>query len=479
MAIHEFSIETRREVMVALAHHLGIDRPAPPSESGIAPDETRKVSRMTLRHRDERGHESEVSEWEERDLFGKGVNLEVITRGIELAACRDAAYQFGGDCIYVLAFHGKDHPNRSRFLFKIAGGQEVQHLALAQGNGSNRGGDQPGLAERLMPDILRYVQAKEEMLEKRSTTLWDSVIKTNQHYATVITEYTDREAKIRQIELGAEDHLYEREKKRRDEEESAQMKKDAWNLVKENAPKVMPYVLAAVQRLSKGPQPQRPMQRGYVQPGTPGQDPGFDSWYAGQQQGEQDQPNGHNPGNGHGPSDANEQWYGPGAASPESPDASEARDAGEQAPQPRSASRTEPAGPGPGPQGEAQEDMVGQVRLRVALDAVRFVMLVRGRGQLDSVREALSDDQRAIFDQIAAAGDKADFDSDKDVGMIADLALAFGGAVQADPAAGFRLLGAGDQMIKARARRSVEPAQALLRCLAGEPAWPLDSKPRR
>lgn len=438
MAIHEFSIDTRREVMVALAHHLGIDRPAATSESGIGPDETRRIARMTLRHRDERGHESEVSEWEERDLFGKGVNLEVITRGIELAACRDAAYQFGGDCIYVLAFHGKDHPNRSRFLFKIPGGQEVQHLALAQGNGygSNRGGDQPGLAERLMPDILRYVQAKEEMLEKRSTTLWDSVIKTNQHYATVITEYTDREAKIRQIELGAEDHLYEREKKRRDEEESAQMKKDAWNLVKENAPKVMPYVLAAVQRLSKGPQPpQRPMQRGYVQPGTPGQDPGFDAWY-----GQQAQTNGHQTPS---PSSANEQWYGPGAAEPERPDA---RAAGEPTPEPLSERRTESSEPGA--QVAGQEDVIGQVRLRVALDAVRFVMLVRGRGQLESVRGALAGDQLTIFDQIAVAGDKADFDSDKDVAAIADLALAFGGAIQADPAAGFRLLGAGDQMIK-------------------------------
>jgi hypothetical protein len=449
MAIHEFSIETRREVMVALAHHLGIDRPAPPPENGITQDDSRKISRMTLRYRDERGHETELSEWEERDLFGKGVNLEVITRGIELAACRDAAYQFGGDCIYVLAFHGKDHPNRSRFLFKIPGGQEVQHLALAQGNGygSNRGSDQPGLAERLMPDILRYVQAKEEMLEKRSTTLWDSVIKTNQHYATVITEYTDREAKIRQIELGAEDHFYEREKKRRDEEESAQMKKDAWNLVKENAPKVMPYVLAAVQRLSKGPQPQRPMQRGYVQPGTPGQDPGFDAWYTGQGQAEGHDPtNGRSSTNGHGPSDANEQWYGPGAAMPEGSDPGGTRGAAESDPEPRAAQRDETNVPGP--QAVGQEDMVGQVRLRVALDAVRFVMLVRGRGQLESVRGALTGDQLTIFDQIAEAGDKADFDSDKDVAAIADLALAFGGAVQADPAAGFRLLGAGDQMTK-------------------------------
>ena len=433
MAIHEFLIETRREVMVGIAHHLGIDRPMSAPEGGLAQEDSRRIVRMTLRHRDERGHESEVGEWEERDLYGKGVNLEVITRGIELAACRDAAYQFGGDCIYVLAFHGKDHPNRSRFLFKISGGQEVQHLALAQGNGSGPNNkNEPGLAERLMPDILRYVQAKEEMLEKRSSVLWDSVIKTNQHYATVITEYTDREAKIRQIELGAEDHLYEREKKRRDDEESAQLKKDAWNLVKENAPKVMPYVLAAVQRLSRGPKAGGAMQR----PASAPSDSGFDAWYAGEQQASRAS---RAPHAGRAPREAPpasaenggaEDWYGPtGSAEPDVPAA------GTESPE---------AGTVPTPE---QEEALSRLQLRVALDAARFVMLVRGRGQVDTVRDALSDPQRAIFDQIAAMSEK-DFDTEEDVAQAADLALAFGAAVQSDPAAGVRLLGAADNMTK-------------------------------
>lgn len=448
MTIYEFSLDKKREVMVQLAHHLGIDKPPPMPEDGTraSPDQLRRIARITLHFRDERGHPTKVTEWDKSELYGKqGLSMETLTHSIELAACRDAAFQFGGDCVYELAFHGEHDMNKSKFYFKIPGGQEVQHLAMSSNGHGGRngfGGNEAGLAERLMPDILRYVQAKEELLERRSETLWNSVIKTNQHYASVITEYTDREAKIRQIELGAEDHLYEREKRRRDDDETAQMKRDAWNLVKDNAPKLAPYVLAAWQKIRRGPQspPERPMQRP-PQPGSPGYDPDYDAWASG------------GPTNGfHAPGaqvvdaqivDQSEAWYGP-----------------ENSAGPQGVAEEEPMLAGSVPRRSAQVSQVHEppaaapgaldkIRVRVALDTTKFVMLARGRKKLDAIRGALGEGSALkIFDEVVEAVESADLEVEADVTRVCDLSLAFGASVQTNPAAAVRLLEVTDNMTR-------------------------------
>lgn len=453
---HEFSLDTRREVIVGLSMNLGIDRAAPAADGG--PPE-KKVVRMTLRHRDEHGRETEVNEWSESELYGKGIDVETITRGIELSACRDAAYQFSGECIYVLAFHGKDHPNKSRFLFKIPAGQEVQHIAQASGGGFGmQQKNEASIAERLMPDILRYVQAKEEVLEKSRNQFTESILKSNNQYASVIQEYTDREAKIRQIELNADDHIYERERKKREDEESAEMKRQMMGLIKTNAPKLVPYVIAAVQRLSQGPKSQRPMQpQAYVQPGTPGQDPEYDAWVASQQSARSR------------PEEsavsqeaaASQAWYRSGGAGMRG-GATESREAGAPVRARVEVREASVSGPGPsarvstgegpavgsaGASGSPDSDLE-KIKLRVAFDTARFVMLARGRHQLDAIRSALSDEQKPIFEEVVASADSADLDSEEGVSKAAGLALSFGAAVQADPASGFRLLGSIDNMTK-------------------------------
>lgn len=75
------------------------------------------------------GHESEVSEFGEEDIYGKHISIDSLAHSIELASCRDAAYRPGGDVVYALVFHGKNHPNRSRFMFKVPGGQEIDALS--------------------------------------------------------------------------------------------------------------------------------------------------------------------------------------------------------------------------------------------------------------------------------------------------------------------------------------------------------------
>src|SRR5271156_5001701 len=200
MPTYEFSIQTKREVTVGIAQHLGLDKPAPQKEK-VDDEDWRKIFRMSLRFRDSHGRENEIAEWDERDIYGKGISIDTIVRGVELAACRDAAYQ-GAECIYVLAFHGKDHPNRSRFFFKIFGGQEIQNVVSGP---LGRPGNDASLAERLMPDILKYVQSKEEILSRDRAQLWDAIMKHHQQLSDVVTSYTDREMHIREIELNADD----------------------------------------------------------------------------------------------------------------------------------------------------------------------------------------------------------------------------------------------------------------------------------
>jgi len=66
---YEFSVEVRREVTVGCAHHLGLDKLS--KKDG----DDHKIVRMSLRWRDDRGHEYEVTEWDERDLYAQAVRV--------------------------------------------------------------------------------------------------------------------------------------------------------------------------------------------------------------------------------------------------------------------------------------------------------------------------------------------------------------------------------------------------------------------
>lgn len=414
MPTQEFPIAVRKEVTIGLSHHLGLDRPIP---EGTRPDEDwQRPVRMTLAYRDERGHDTPVTEWDERIIWGKGMGVETLVRSIESAACKDAAFQFNGDCIYVLTFHGKDNPYKSRLMFKIPGGQEVAHLARSAGfdgaGGLKR--EESGIAERLMPDILRYVQGKEEMLMTREKMLFETLIKSNQNYAKIIQEATDRELKVREIELNASDHHYQREKERRDEATSEQMKKDAWELVKKNGPKLIPHLVSALQRLGGG--------RG----------PGILELEQIQAWGQQEE--GREVAEATGESGANGVSGANGANGHKKPRR------GKKSPEGAEVKA------GEGAEGAGEPPLIKQLELRVAFDVSRFVMLVRGRGQEKIIIEALSEDQKKLWDAIASAA-MADL-SEESSEALARYALEFGGAVQADPEIGFKLLGELDEYSK-------------------------------
>ena len=419
MPAYEFPLDVKRHVAVNLALHLNTDKP---DASG---GEKLKISRMQLKHRDDRGHESDVLEWHgHKELYE--TSIDIILRSVEIAACRDAAYQYGGVIVYVLIFHAEEHSNRSRFFFKIPGGQELAH-ATESGPGKREEGS--SFPERIMPDILRYVSQKEEQLDKRSMHLWEMLMKSNAHLSAVVQEYTDNEGKLREIMLNAEDHTYERQKRRKEDERKEKQNAEMWNLIKEGAPKALPVVLSALQRFSAGP--------------NAPYEPGIGDWWAEYQRAQEEKERiSASSGNG-------VAQNGRGARSEErSPE--EVVEA-----EPVAESDVSRGRRGEGaaeisvavepPEGPGRSDL-GPIRLRVAFDSARFVMLAHGRGKLGAVRDALSPEQRKILDDIVTAVSAEDAESDAAVEKISNLAVAFGKAMREDPARGLAAYAALDKM---------------------------------
>lgn len=415
MPAYEFSTPTKREVMVGLAQHLGFDKPAPQKDKVDEEDDWRRIHRMTLRHREGHGRESDIAEWDYKDIYGKGISLDTILRGVELAACRDAAYQFGGECVYVLAFHGKDHPNRSRFMFKIFGGQEVQSLAVSGPLGKS---GEASIAERLMPDILKYVQSKEEILSRDRAQLWDAIMSHHKQLSDVVTSYTDREMHIREIELNADDHAYERLKKRQEDDDAKQMKREGWEMVKEHGPKLLPYIAKMV--------------RGRTEGGIGnGVAPGFEDWFSQQQEAPE------------------QRRRGAGSGSSPQPEAGRNGNGNGSGGRPSaSPSKEDSASESPGPEDSEEPALIEKLKFRVAFDTSRFVMLIRGRGQFEAVRSAFNDEQRGAFDRVVESCEAKDLEEDAGIERTAQAVLVFGMSIMLDDKAQGDVMSALDNMSK-------------------------------
>jgi hypothetical protein len=422
MTVYEFPLETRQEVENGIAQHARLDKPrAPTTKAGE--EDHRRIVRLTLLHRDAHGHEREIAEWDERDLYGEHVSIDSIVHGVELASCRDAAFQFGGECVYVLVFHGKDHPNRSRFFFKIFGGQEVQNMAMIM-HGRERNGGEAGLAERLMPDLLRYVSEKEGRIDAKGELVFNTLVKQVQQLSGVVTEYTDRELKLREITLNAEDHIYERNKKHKEDEEEAKMKLKAWEMLNEHGPKVLPYVIRAIQRFSSGP-------------GGKTEGSEFQAWMEEQARRAQEKASEAEKGNGKSQVRSN----GKKASSAETR-AEEVPDAEVEDATPQGEESKENGN------GSGEPSLFDQLQLRVAFDTARFVSLCKTRKKFDALRESLSEEQLSIFDQIVTAAETSNLDEEEGVVHLAGLSLMFGASVQANPVVGVQMFGVLDGMCK-------------------------------
>jgi len=439
MPVYEFAPHTRREVTVGIAQHLGLDKPSPPKEHrGGEEEDWRKIFRMSLIHRDERGHEHAVAEWDERDLYAKGISMDTIVHGVELASCRDAAYQPYGEVVYVLSFHGKDHPNRSRFMFKIQGGQEVQNLAMTHGMMGGRDGMQASsLAERLIPDILKYVDGKEERLTRREVHFLDTIVKQLAARDEIIQQYTDRETNLIEIARNADDHAYERNKKRKEEEADEKRKQELMDLVKEHGPKAMPHIIGALKRLSGGGAAQEaPQGAGY----GAGYGESYGDWYGGPPKPE-----------GRRPSQQKKRSEQPESEKQTNGNARGRREDAESSARGAAAEDEKEKGP----EGEAGEggdsgepSMLDQIKLRVAFDTSRFVMLAQGRSKLEAIHGALSKTQWDLFLEIKKVVESEDLDSNESVQKVADLALQFGMAMKLDPEVGDKLLEALDNITR-------------------------------
>lgn len=84
--------------------------------------------------------------------------------------------------------------------------------------------------------------------------------------------------------------------------------------------------------------------------------------------------------------------------------------------------------------------MLEQIKLRVAFDTSRFVMLAQGRSKLEAIHSVLSEVQWDLFKEIKKVTESEDLDSEESVQKVADLALQFGMAMKLDPDVGEKLL---------------------------------------
>lgn len=434
MATLEFSAETKRLVSNAIDDALCYSKPLVGDEAEIA---LRKIIRMSLRLKDLGGREEPVSEWFERDLRGPHVSLDSVLRIVEKVCCHDASFQPAGELIYLLSFHSKDHDNRSRFMFKLYGGQETQSMVLGGGRpmgafGAGIGGigglnaqSEVGIAERLMPAVLEYVAKKEARLDERTMHLLDIYQKREVHHDNVRQSYTDKETAVREIEIAARGLEYEQKKKEKADEEAEAFKKrivdGIFSGLESHGPKLLVMALSMLQRRGGDSLP-----------------PEFNDWYQEQKRATKKQKPKANGANGHvngAKSEGETQAGTPETSSKPDEDVKVETLEVEQA--------------------EVEEDSddddpseLDKLRLSVALQTASFFALVRTRGKWDVIREALEQGPLQLWDAIADATSSDDAASDQSIALVARMALMFGAMVQGDPSVGIVIHGTLDDFCK-------------------------------
>ena len=426
MATLEFSAETKRQVSNAIDDALCYSKPLVGDEAELA---LRKIIRMSLRLKGGMRDEP-VGEWFERDLRGPHISLDSVVRIVERVCCHDASFQPAGDIIYELAFHSKDHDNRSRFMFKVYGGQETQSMVLsgpgsramgmyggAAGAGGLNAQFEAGIAERLMPAVLEYVSKKEARLDDRTMHLLDIYQKREVHHDSVRQAYTDKETAVREIEIAARGLEYEQKKKEKADEEAEAFKKKIVDSIfaglEKHGPKLMVMAMSMLQRRGGESLP-----------------PEFNEWYQEQKRAaktSKPKTNGANGVNGAKPK-----------TSPEAGTETKTETASGQVPTDTKVEDAEAEEVG----AEAEEVEEGEpseldkLRLSVALQTASFFALVRARGKEGVIREALEPGPLQLWDAIADASSSEDAASDQGIALVAHMALMLGAMIQSDPGVG-------------------------------------------
>jgi hypothetical protein len=426
MATLEFSAETKRQVSNAIDDALCYSKPLVGDEAELA---LRKIIRMSLRLKGGMRDEP-VGEWFERDLRGPHISLDSVVRIVERVCCHDASFQPAGDIIYELAFHSKDHDNRSRFMFKVYGGQETQSMVLsgpggramgmyggAAGAGGLNAQFEAGIAERLMPAVLEYVSKKEARLDDRTMHLLDIYQKREVHHDSVRQAYTDKETAVREIEIAARGLEYEQKKKEKADEEAEAFKKKIVDSIfaglEKHGPKLMVMAMSMLQRRGGESLP-----------------PEFNEWYQEQKRAaktSKPKTNGANGVNG----------AKPKAASPPETETASAEAGTETKTEDAKVEEEEAEEVEEGGESEDGEPSeLDKLRLSVALQTASFFALVRARGKEGVIREALEPGPLQLWDAIADASSSEDAASDQGIALVAHMALMLGAMIQSDPGVG-------------------------------------------
>ncbi len=430
----EFTPELRGQIFNEIARWMGVDG----QDAMRGPHE--KVTLITVTFVDEHEHEHQITEIKDNELNGQA-GMDGIMRIIESAVMRDALTRFG-NCLYALYFHlAQGQMNRGRFPFLIPGSGHMYRAGANQGGGSfglARYGDRGGGLRRggfdggdggpadlalmikdaltIVPQLLEYVAGERKQNDERIEIAFKSQQDTIRMQNEIITEQNAREMRIRELENELLDRRYEIEKKRKKEEIAEKRWDTAWEMaIKYGMPllaMLTPPLIEAIRKLNNGPN--------YV-PNEMNFEKVQELIQQMQNDGGQVNVNGH----ANGAPNGAPQNGAPQNGAPHANGAPQngAPHAANGAPPPNGAPAAA-AGAAP-PEGNPLD----MFHKRIAMDLVRFMGLVRMKGHVDLIKDAIGVPEIvALYEEIVQATVTADA-TDENVMKLAQLALQLGGAL--------------------------------------------------
>lgn len=428
----EFAPEQRGQIFNEIARWMGVD-----GQDALR-GAHEKVTLITVNHVDDHDHEQPVTEVKDAELNGPA-GMDGIMRIIESAVMRDALTRFG-NVVYALYFHlAGGQTNRGRFPFIVAGsghqyrrgdnGQSSFGLARygdRGGGGMMRGGmgGDGGPADlalmikdalTIVPQLLEYVAGERKQNDERIEIAFKSQQDTIRMQNEIISEQNAREMRIRELENELLDRRYEIDKKRKKEEIAEKRWDTAWDMaIKYGMPllaMLTPPIIEAIRKLNNGPN--------YV--------PNEMNFEKVQELIQQMQNDG-------GQVNINQQPHANGApqngaAQNGAPHTNGATQNGVP-PAAAASGAPPPNGPTADAAGAAPEgNPLDMFHKRIAMDLVRFMGLVRMKGHVDLIKDALDEPAIvALYEEIVQATVTADA-TDDNVMKLAQLAMQLGAAL--------------------------------------------------
>ena len=416
----EFTPEQKGQIFNEIARWMGVD-----GQDALRASHE-KVTLITVAFVDDHDHEHTVTEVKDNELNGPA-GMDGIMRIIESAVMRDALTRFG-NCVYALYFHlAGGQMNRGRYPFIVPGsghmyrsgaGQGGSSFGLARygdrgGRGGGMGGDMGAQSDlalmmkdalMIVPQLLEYVAGERKQNDARIEVAFHTQQATIKMQNEIIDSFKDREMRIRELENEMLSAKYEIEKKRKKDEESEKRWAAVWRMAEQYGlplgAMLIPPLIEGIRKLNAGPN-YVPNEMNFEK---------VQEIIAKAQSAAEGGPVHVDGAHANGAANGASQNGAPPNGAP--------------------ANGAPPANGPPGAAGpEAEGNPLDMFHKRIAMDLVRFMGLVRMKGHVDLIKNAIDDPAIvAVYDEIVQSTVTADA-TEENVMKLAQLAMQLGGAL--------------------------------------------------